>query len=292
MCLPLDSIFKPELESIKRLSLRFHLDSNLFMKWNRNLLKYAYPSLEELEMALTATQTPPYVSHRTLTTFLESLRPGIPDRIDGSVFDASFSGTSRKQVTSALKSLGLVDDDLRPSGTLEVLVKAEGEDRRAAWRALLEEVYAPLFQLDLESATPFQLREALRNMVGSESMLVKCESFFKHAAIDAGVRLSPHIMKRKQVRRRRKTEPRQSRPDDSADGNGTARQPVGAPERSSDAYGSNLAGFADKILQKYPEFDPNWSEEARENWHTGTERLMDAFIRRSMPSNDDDHSAS
>ena len=243
-------------------------------------------------MALTATQPPPYVSHRTLTTFLESLRPGIPDRIDGSVFDASFSGTSRKQVTSALKSLRLVDDDLRPTGMLDLLVKSDGEERRAAWRTLLEDVYAPLFLLDLEAATPFQLREALRNMVGSESMLVKCESFFKHAATDAGVRLSPHIMKRKQVRRRRKPEPRQSRADDPADGNSTASQPVGATEQSPDIYGTNVAGFADKILQKYPEFDPNWSEEARENWHAGTERLMDAFIRRSMPSSGDEQNAS
>lgn len=243
-------------------------------------------------MALTANQTPPYVSHRTLTTFLESLRPGIPDRIDGSVFDASFSGTSRKQITSALKSLGLVDDDLRPSSMLELLVKADGEERRAAWRALLEEVYAPLFMLDLEAATPFQLREALRYMVSSESMLVKCESFFKHAAIDAGVRLSPHIMKRKPTRRRRKPEPRQVRHSEAAERNGASHQPAGVAELSTDAYGTKLAGFADKILQKYPEFDPNWSAEARENWHAGTERLMDAFIRRSMPSTSDEPDAS
>lgn len=238
-------------------------------------------------MTLSATQIPPYVSHRTFTTFLESIKPGIPDRIDGSVFDASFSGTSRKQVTSALKSLFLIDDDLRPTRRLEVLVRSEGESRRSAWRELLEEVYAPLFRLDLEAATPFQLREELRKLVRTESMLIKCESFFKHAAIDAGIKLSPHIMRRKLVRRRKRPEPRTGKAEDSTTHNRTQDESVRQTESTADAPSMQLEIFADKILEKYPQFDPNWSEEAQENWLAGMERLTNALIRPTAATNSD-----
>ena len=242
-------------------------------------------------MTLSATQIPPYVSHRTFTTFLESIKPGIPDRIDGSVFDASFSGTSRKQVTSALKSLFLIDDDLRPTRRLEVLVRSEGESRRSAWRELLEEAYAPLFRLDLEAATPFQLREELRKLVRTESMLIKCESFFKHAAIDAGIKLSPHIMRRKLVRRRKRPEPRTGKAEDSATHNRTQDESVGQTESTTDAPSMQLEIFADKILEKYPQFDPNWSEEAQENWLAGMERLTNALIRPTAATNADQRNA-
>lgn len=242
-------------------------------------------------MTLSATQIPPYVSHRTFTTFLESIKPGIPDRIDGSVFDASFSGTSRKQVTSALKSLFLIDDDLRPTRRLEVLVRSEGESRRSAWRELLEEAYAPLFRLDLEAATPFQLREELRKLVRTESMLIKCESFFKHAAIDAGIKLSPHIMRRKLVRRRKRPEPRTGNAEDSTTHNRTQDESVRQTESTADAPSMQLESFADKILEKYPQFDPNWSEEAQENWLAGMERLTNALIRPTAATNSDQRNA-
>ena len=229
-------------------------------------------------MTLSPTQIPPYVSHRTFITFLESLRHGIPDRIDHSVFDSSFSGTSRKQITSALKSLELVDDELRPTPRLEVLVMSEGEAQCAEWRRLLEEAYAPVFRLDLEAATPYQLRDELRKIVTTEAMLVKCESFFKRAAVHAGITLSPHIMKRKPPRRRRRAEARPAKPAAEA-------VPLPAPPESVStetfdrvAASIQLDAFTDKVLEKFPEFDPNWSEEARENWFTGIKRLNETLM--------------
>lgn len=232
-------------------------------------------------MTLSPTQIPPYVSHRTFTTFLESLKSGIPDRIDGSVFDASFSGTSRKQVTSALKSLSLVDDDLRPTATLESLVMATGDKRKSVWRELLKETYEPVFILDLQTATPFQLREELRKIVRTDSMLIKCESFFKHAAVDAGIRLSPHIMRRKLVRRRKKAEPRAPKPEvknapDLAVDTPPATQPAAAAAVSAVPPGPS----ADGVWQLFPKFDPNWSDEARENWLAGIERITFALTNK------------
>ena len=233
-------------------------------------------------MTLSPTQIPPYVSHRTFTTFLESLKTGIPDRVDGSVFDTSFSGTSRKQVTSALKSLNLVDDDLRPTERLEMLVMSTGDERRSEWRKLLEETYEPVFILDLQTATPFQLREELRKIVRTDSMLIKCESFFKHAAVDAGIRLSPHIMRRKIVRRRKRTEQRTTKPvaettPDLAD-TPSPPQPVAV---AAVAPTTSTASSADGVWQLFPKFDPDWSAETRENWLAAIERISKTSDRLS-----------
>lgn len=243
-------------------------------------------------MSLAAGQNPPYVSHRTFTTFLESLQRGIPDRVDGSVFDSSFSGTSRKQVVSALKALNLIDDDLRPNDRLMALVTAQGAERREVWRTLLEEAYAPLFRLDLEIATPYQLRDQLRKIVSTESMLVKCESFFKHAATEAGIKLSPHIMRRKHSPRRKRPEPRNAPRDDAtmpgqtesaaaSNGDAAASGDVELVAARAGADGTAAAPvmlremdvIAEKLLEKIPEFNPNWTERERDNWFNGIERL-------------------
>ena len=235
----------------------------------------------KLAMTLSPTQIPPYVSHRTFTTFLESLKTGIPDRIDGSVFDASFSGTSRKQITSALKSLNLVDEELRPTSSLKVLVMSTGSVRRSEWRKLLEETYEPVFILDLQTATPFQLREELRKIVRTDSMLIKCESFFKHAAVDAGIKLSPHIMRRKLVRRRKRPEPRAHKPE-AQSAPVTVEVPAAAqPVTVAAAPATPTASPADGVWQLFPQFDPTWSDEEREKWLTSVERITKTLTSRA-----------
>lgn len=245
-------------------------------------------------MTISPNQIPPYVSHRTFTTFLESLNEGIPDRVDRSVFDASFSGTSRKQITSALKSLDLIDDELRPTARLATLVQSRGEERKTAWLDLLQESYAPVFMLDLQTATTNQLREELRKIVRTESMLIKCESFFKHAAVDAGIRLSPHIMRRKQGPRRKRAESRTHKPETD---NGQDQSDSQAASRPADAQAVvhpatySHRSRADGIWQRLPEFDPKWSDQERKNWVTVAESLINALEGRADATMTDETSS-
>lgn len=238
-------------------------------------------------MTISPNQIPPYVSHRTFTTFLESLNEGIPDRVDRSVFDASFSGTSRKQITSALKSLDLIDDELRPTARLATLVQSRGEERKTAWLELLQESYAPVFMLDLQTATTNQLREELRKIVRTESMLIKCESFFKHAAVDAGIRLSPHIMRRKQGPRRKRAESRVPKPDmESA--HVATDAPVALPPMPVATPPSPASG----VWQLFPQFDPNWSEQERQNWLAAVAGVTNALEGRGADATMIDESSS
>ncbi len=104
-------------------------------------------------------RTPPYTSYRTFKTFIEDLRDeGVPSRIDRSVL-TRFSGVVGAQLTHALRFLGLIDDDGRPTGRLRELVKAQEAGRwPEALRDLLRQDYAPIFAIDLEvrNALPFQ----------------------------------------------------------------------------------------------------------------------------------------
>lgn len=238
-------------------------------------------------MTISPNQIPPYVSHRTFTTFLESLNEGIPDRVDGSVFDASFSGTSRKQITSALKSLDLIDDELRPTARLATLVQSRGEERKTAWLELLQESYAPVFMLDLQTATTNQLREELRKIVRTESMLIKCESFFKHAAVEAGLKLSPHIMRRKQGPRRKRAESRVPKPDMESAQVATDA-PVALPPTPVATPQSPSSG----VWQLFPQFDPNWSEQERQNWLAAVAGVTNALEGRGADATMTDETSS
>ncbi len=227
---------------------------------------------------------PPYVPHRTFTTFLELLSfRGIPDRIDRSVFDSRFSGSAASQISSALRSLKLVDTDGKPRQALVQLVNAKGEERRRGKAAILREVYKPLFKLDLAHATRRQLRTALREFGTTDSMLVKCEAFFIQAAQDAGIPLSHHILSH----RTRAVRTRRQAPSSSSDSAPVA--PVSREEAKSsvandapdDAAGAAiLLTLAEKVLEKYPNFDPTWSREAQENWMSGLERLSENVISK------------
>ena len=82
---------------------------------------------------------PPYVPYRTFQTFLEFLlEEGIPGRIDKTVWGLRFSGSSGTQLMTALKVLDLVDSEAHPDDKLARLVHAEGEERRALLRHILE----------------------------------------------------------------------------------------------------------------------------------------------------------
>ena len=71
--------------------------------------------------------TPPYTSYRTFKTFIEDLHEhGVPSRIDRSVL-TRFSGIVGTQLMHALRFLGLIEDDGRPTERLKGLVKAHGD---------------------------------------------------------------------------------------------------------------------------------------------------------------------
>ena len=146
--------------------------------------------------------TPPYTSYRTFKTFIEDLQEhGVPSHVDRSVL-TRFSGVVGTQLMHALRFLGLIEDDGRPTQRLRELVSAHGAGH---WPArlleLLREEYAPMFAIELETATPSHFNEAFRKAFpAADAVVQKCVTFFLYAANDAGVKISGRVLKGRKPR--------------------------------------------------------------------------------------------
>ena len=177
---------------------------------------------------------------------------------------------------TALRALGLVDGEGRPMRDLELLVLAEGRERREALREVLQRFYGPVFELELARATRAQFHEAFRRFGAREGVLAKCEAFFIQAARDAGIELSQYITAGRHGARRQPA-PRASRSSVQSE-----RTPPASAEPASAAAQPSLV-LAQRILEKYPDFDPSWTPEVQASWLNGMTRLYESL---SAPSPD------
>ncbi|MBI2965973.1 MAG: DUF5343 domain-containing protein [Chloroflexi bacterium] len=218
-------------------------------------------------MTERASRIPPYVPYRTFRNFLDILKEGIPARIDRSVWGERFSGSNGTQLMTALKVLGLIDEQGQPGADLERLVRFEGDARRDVWRAVLRRRYAPLFSLDLQRATRAQFRDAFRAFGTNDAVLARCERFFVQAAQDGGVELSPYILDRRRGPRRQPGSRPRGIPPQSSNVPVARNAPAAESERS----------IAAMILEKYPPFDPRWEPNVQIKWLEGITRLYDGL---------------
>ncbi len=183
-------------------------------------------------------RTPPYTSYRTFKTFIEDLRDnGVPSRIDRSVL-TRFSGVVGSQLTHALRFLGLIEGQGRPTERLRALVNAHSAGRwPEALQELMRQEYAPIFAIDLEAATPSHFNEAFRKAFpAADAVAQKCVTFFLYAANDAGVTISGRVMK---GRKPRSLTPRRRRP--AAAPTAQEREaPAGGPSRIGERKPSEM----------------------------------------------------
>ena len=141
---------------------------------------------------------PAYVSFATFTTCMADLKEhGIPNKIDRSVL-TRFSGITGTQLMTAMRFLGLMDQSSKPTNQLAALVKAHGTPEwPKALRPVLEAAYAPIFAINLETATPNEFTAAFARAfpaATAESVIKRCIAFFLPAAQDAGIQISRRIL--------------------------------------------------------------------------------------------------
>ena len=171
---------------------------------------------------------------------------------------------------TALKAFSLIDATGRPQKELERLVFAEGEERRAVLRDVLRRFYGPVFELDLTRATRGQFHEAFRRFGAREGVLAKCEAFFIQAARDAGLGLSQYITAGRHGARR-PTAPRAARTSAQSE-----RTPPPSADSASTAVHPGLL-LAQRILEKYPDFDPSWTPDVQASWLNGMTKLYEGL---------------
>jgi hypothetical protein len=208
---------------------------------------------------------PPYVPYRSFRNFIDSLKQGIPARIDRSVM-SSMSGALQSQLTTTLRYLGLTKETGNFTELLPRLVNSEGPERVKVMREILTASYPFLFNgFDLETATPRMLEEKFSGMGASGGTLDKCMLFFLAAAKEAGIETSPHLKNSRgpRIQRSRLRNGRTLEISASADDSG------GTP--GSD---SGEMTWEQMLLSKFPSFDPAWPDEVKVKWFDGFHRLM------------------
>lgn len=136
--------------------------------------------------------TPPYGSWGTLINLVERMAKegGIPQRLDRSYL-SNLPGSAQTEMLHTMKALGLIDEQMHPTGQLELLVD-ESEGRGGVIHVLLEGKYEGALALG-PFATQQQLEDEFRKYNLTGSTLRKAVRFFLAAAKYADIPLSPHF---------------------------------------------------------------------------------------------------
>src|SRR4030043_2252537 len=142
---------------------------------------------------------PPYVSYRTFRNFIDGLQQRVPSPIDRSYWGDTLSGSTGTQLMAALRFLGLIDANGKPTEQLKPLVLARGEPRAQLLRSVTSQAYSFVLKssIDIENATYSQLEEVFHNAFQiTDDVSRKCVKFFIALSGDAGMPISPFITKR------------------------------------------------------------------------------------------------
>jgi hypothetical protein len=140
---------------------------------------------------------PMYVSYATFINLLDWLgeMPVLPSQLDRSLWYGKFAGGTGSQLMSGLRFLGLLNGE-RPTDLLEPIVRASGQDRKAALQALLRSAYGSDFIGSLASMTPKMLNEHLEGLGATDATLRKAVSFLITAAKSNDIVVAPGIAKK------------------------------------------------------------------------------------------------
>lgn len=145
---------------------------------------------------------PPYVAFATFQSAVQDLRDhGLPPEVDRSAW-TSKSGADQSALISAFKFLGLTDGDGKTQDVLAKLVRVEANsvEEKHILGNLLRQQYAKVFALDLESATPIRLADAIGEYGATGSTKNRCIRFFLKAAEHSSIQMSGRLTKRTRVR--------------------------------------------------------------------------------------------
>lgn len=212
----------------------------------------------------------PYVSFQTFLTMIEDLKVnGLPPQIDRSAFK-KFSGGVGTQLISAMKALDLMDNGSRPTERLGRLVEAHGTDEfKDILRQVIRDGYPFLSKIDLTTATPAMFADAFREATGAqEDVLRKCRTFYLHAAKHLGIEIGPRLASGVSMRRGPSGNKRKAK---------ASRQPEVTPDAAATGHRAPpppSADYQDKLLEKFPGFDPNWPKEAQMAWFAAFDKLL------------------
>jgi hypothetical protein len=215
---------------------------------------------------LAETFKPPYMSFATFWNFINDLgaKP-LPPRIDRSLM-ATKSGTDQANLTMALTSFDLVDEDSNVMPLLQDLASADDQQRKTILAEVISRTYRAPMEVSRQHGTSKDLEDAFRDnypSIASPDVRRKAITFFLHAAREIGLELSVHFPKTRSGSgapgaAKTKRAPRRKPNVLNGGGNTVAPPPGGMPEQSpdGDTYTVDLAsGGRVSVVVKVNLFD-------------------------------------
>jgi hypothetical protein len=230
---------------------------------------------------------PPYVSYRTFHNFIDRLQQqGTPQRIDRSYWSGILSGSTGPQLMAAMRFLGLVDANDKPTERLKLLVPADGEKRIQLIRSVAAEAFSFVLKsnLDLSNATYAQLDEAFYNTFNlTDDVRRKCVKFFIAMASDAGMPISPHITRHTRAAHgntgtrngAKKAVPNTTQYPLMPQGKSI---PQGKKVPQGMEYLPENHSLLTMLIEKFPNFDPSWNDELKLKWISMFDVLFNKVI--------------
>ncbi|MCL2281070.1 MAG: DUF5343 domain-containing protein [Dehalococcoidia bacterium] len=210
---------------------------------------------------------PPYVSYRTFLNFIEGLQHTMPARIDRSYWGERLSGSTGAQLVAALRFLDLVDVSGFPTVKLRQLVGSREDQRTEILKKITQESYGFfLGQVDPQTATYAQLEEAFHdNYQLANDVARKCIKFFIELAGTSGMKISPFVTKKNRNSRQATTAKKTSK---------IQTKNTGTEIPISSGQVPNGISLDKLLIDKFPGFDPLWSEDVKIKWFTAFDELL------------------
>lgn len=197
---------------------------------------------------------PPYGGFQTFWNFiaLQLAEGPLPQLLDHHVM-GSRGGSARTELYVALRFFGLVDSEKRPTNRLRGLVS---DPSPSAFRPIVEDAYAPVIALGLDTATPSQVDEQLNELGSTQSTTHRARVFFIKAAEHVGIEIGQTLKNAKAPTRRR-----------SAKKKTNVVKPVEEQTPSdSPAAAPDLPTLVQGLIERLPRDGESWNASEAQQW--------------------------
>ena len=145
------------------------------------------------------------------------------------------------------------------------MITSKNDDYKRIFRDILQDAYKPFFDVPgPQNATVGTLEDYLRSTGAKGGVVDKCITFFLKAAREAEIPLSPQLSRElgrgtgRDLSRLRRT---------------TSKLPARA-ERTYSQTDKLPVDLAQSLVEKFPDFDPNWSDNLRQRWFEAFQELL------------------
>ncbi|ADP70888.1 hypothetical protein Rvan_1638 [Rhodomicrobium vannielii ATCC 17100] len=229
-------------------------------------------------MPVTSEKPAPYAPHSSIVELIERYRNrGLPSPVTADVLlRAGISQSLVSRTLYALQVLDLIDEQGAPTKTFEGLrlaPEAEYKQRLSQW---LQSAYADVLKfVDPADDDETKIRDAFRSYqpVGQQARMI---TLFLGLLAAAGM-----VAEKRGSQPRRPSSPPQKSQRAS---NGTSQTSKPSPENKKETVTASPTphqqtshddSYEKLLLEKFPAFDPSWTEDLKKAWFEGFKQFQE-----------------